>query len=550
MKTDSDNTNLEKAIAKIRCITRAELDERILNDGFAALDEAMRSKHSVWRTIFKSRIGRLTIAAVLIIGCLLAAELLLTTTPEKPPPGIEESTDNSLTEALVQKEPEEVQVLDEKAMAEDIKTEFKIELERIEDMFAANDIEGLIAMLSDHPQEIRLAAALYLARIGDERAAETLRKLSSESDDENLASIFSIVSSSIENRVEEAKKAGQLDAQPSSAIASKWPLSGWITDAETAEAVIDAAVTISSGENYTAATDANGFYYFENIGQDGNYKIKITSKEYVGIIEQQESAVVYLSNDSNQVRNFKLEKACMIDLLVMDEANEPVSNAQIFITSPTDTNNIIDMGFEQMTDEKGFLVLGGLGRGIFNFTAIHKIPNVLGNTVGILPDYAPHRVTVKLENPNDIEYKEIVLKKGAEVRGQVQFEDGSPGSELIVTVQPAWWDLPFELRSYVTEYDGGFELENITDGTYLIGLMEQADGNDILTFESVLPPKDKPFVIIIPQEPIVADSNIPDFNIPDVNMLDVNLPDINVTDVNILDFNIPDSNAEQADFEM
>ncbi len=547
MKTDSDNTNLEKAIAKIRCITRAELDERILNDGFAALDEAMRSKHSIWRTIFKSRIGRLTIAAALIIGCLLAAELLLTTTPEKPPAGIEESTDSSLTEALVQKEPEEIQVLDEKAMAEGIKTELKIELERIEDMFAANDIEGLIAMLSDHPQEIRLAAAIYLAHIGDERAAETLRKLSSESDDEDLAGIFSITSSLIENRLEGTKKTQEAKALQETAFQ---PLSGWITDAETAEAVIDAVVTISSGENYTATTDANGFYYFEDVGKDGNYKIKITSKEYVGITEQQELAVVYLSNDSNQIRNFKLEKACMIDLLVMDEANEPVSNAQIFIMSPTDTNNIIDTGFEQMTDEKGFLVLGGLGRGIFNFTAIHKIPNVLENTIGILPDYAPHRVTVKLENPNDIEYKEIVLKKGAEVRGQVQFEDGSPGSELIVAVQPAWWDLPFELRSYVTEYDGGFELENITDGTYLIRLMEQADGNDILTFESVLPPKDEPFVIIIPQEPVVADSNIPDFNIPDVNMLDVNLLDTNVTDVNILDFNIPDSNAEQADFEM
>lgn len=545
MKTDSDNINLEELIAKIRCSTRAELDERILSDGFAAFDEAMRSKHSIWRIIFKSRMSRLTIAAVFIIGCLLAAKLLLTTTPEKPPTGIAERTDSSLSEVLVPEESKEEQDFGEKAAAESIKTELKIELEQIVDMFAANDIEGLIAMLSDRPQEVKLAAALYLAKIGDERAAETLRRLSSELDDEKLASIFSIVSSSIENRLEETKKAGQLEAHQRAAIAPKRLLSGLVTDAETAEAVIDAEVTISSGENYITTTDANGFYYYGDVEQDGNYKIKITSKEYIGITEQEKLPVVYLSGDSREVRNFKLEKACMIDLLVMDEVNEPVSNVEIFITNPRDKNKIIDTGFEQITDEKGFLVLGGLGRAIFNLTAIHKSPNVFGNTLGLLPDYAPQRVTMKLENPNVIEYKEIVLKKGNEVRGLVQFEDGSPGSYLIVTVQPAWWDLPFEVRNYVTEYDGGFELENITDGTYLIKLMAQEDSNDILTFEAELGVKDEPFIITIPQESDVADSNIPDSNIPDVNMLDVNIPD-----VNILDSNIPDSNAEQADFGM
>ncbi len=545
MKTDPDNINLEKAIAKIRCTTGAELDEQNLSDGFAAFDRAMRSKHSIWRIIFKSRISRLTIAAVLIIGCLLAAKLLLTTTPETPPTGMAERTDSSLTEALVPEESKKEQALDEEAAAESIKAKLKIELKQIVDMFAANDIEGLIAMLSDRPKEVKLAAALYLAKIGDERAAETLRKLSSESDDEELAGIFSIISSSIENRLEETKQARETKAQQEAAIAPKRLLSGLVTDAETAETVIDADVTISSGENYTTTTDANGFYYFEDVEQDGNYKIKITSKEYIGITEQEKLPVVYLSGDSREVRNFKLEKACMIDLLVMDEANEPVSNVQIFITNPGDKNKIIDTGFEQITDVKGFLVLGGLGRGIFNLTAIHKSPDVFGNTVGLLPDYAPQRVTMELENPNDIEYKEIVLKKGTEVRGQVQFADGLPGSDLIVTVQPAWWDLPFEVRNYITEYDGGFELENITDGTYLIKLMAQEDSNDILTFEAELPVRDEPFIITIPQEAQVADSNIPDSNIPDSNM-----PDVNITDVNILDSNIPDSNAEQADFEM
>ncbi len=543
MKTDSDNTNLEEAIAKIRCTTGAELDERILSDGFAAFDIAMRSKHSIWRIILKSRISRLVIAAVLIIGCLLAAQLLLTTTSETPPTGTAERADSSLTEALIPEESKTEQDFDEEATAESVKTELKIELEQIGDMFEANDIEGLIAMLSDRPREVKLAVALYLAKVGDERAAETLRRLSSVTEDEELADIFSIACSLIQNRLEEAKQAGEMKAQQSAAIAPKSLLTGLVTDAETAEAVIDADVTISSVENYTTTTDVNGFYCFEDVEEDGNYKIKITSKEYIGITEQEKLPVVYLSSDSREVKNFKLEKACMIDLLVMDEANEPVSNVEIFITNPIDVNKIIDTGFEQITDEKGFLVLGGLGRGIFNLTAIHTSPNVFGNTVGILPDYALQRVTVKLESPNDIEYKEIVLKKGTEVRGQVQFEDGSPGSEIIISVQPDWWDLPFGLRNYVADYDGGFELENITNGPYLIKLKAQEDSNDILTFEAELPVEDEPFIIIIPQELEVADFNMPDSNVPDLNT-----PDINIPDMNISDSNIPDSNAEQADF--
>jgi hypothetical protein len=55
------------------------------------------------------------------------------------------------------------------------------ELKRVESMFAAADIEGLVAMLSEAKfEESKVLAANYLAEIGDLRAIEPLEKLSAQ----------------------------------------------------------------------------------------------------------------------------------------------------------------------------------------------------------------------------------------------------------------------------------------------------------------------------------------------------------------------------------
>lgn len=537
MNANDNFDNLEQSISEIHCSTRPELDEQILGDAFAGLDEAMQSKPSALQIIFKSKITKLAIAIIIIIAAIIGAKLLFITPAEMPPKEIAKRNDTTLPQSFVPEEQKIEQDLQTKPVTENIKTKLNTELKQIMDMFAANNIDGLVSALSDRRREIKLAAAIYLAKIGDERASEMLRKLSSESSDEELANMFSITASLIQKRLEEEK------AQQKVALVQEAVLSGFITDIETGEAVIDANIAISSEKNYTTTTDENGFYYFENAVDDGNYRIKITSKEYVGITEQEKYPVVYLSKDSQVIKHFRLEKACMIDLLVIDEVNEPVSNVRIFITKPAEKNKIIDTGSGQMTDEKGLLLLGGLRRGTFNLTAIHKITNESTDIVETLTNFAPERITIKLENPNVIEYREIILKKGAEIQGQVQFTDGSSEDNLIISVQPVWWDLPFKAQNYTTDYDGKFKLENITDGTYQIKLKTKDDNNDIFSFQAELPPKDEFFIITVPQ-----DMNIPDTNIPDVNIADTNIPDMNIPDVNIADSNISDSNAEPPDF--
>ena len=116
----------------------------------------------------------------------------------------------------------------------------------------------------------------------------------------------------------------------------KGVLSGLITDIETGEGAALAEISIHKAGSRTleAVTDANGFYYFEKIEGDGEYRIRIVSKEYVGIVDWRNLPVIFLKKGTQGVKHFQLQKACMMDLEVVDEEGEPVSRANIYVTFP------------------------------------------------------------------------------------------------------------------------------------------------------------------------------------------------------------------------
>ena len=70
--------NIERFIKnrKPQVVTSADVDNRVLNNSFAAMEEAMRTKSSVtqpniWRIIMKSKMTKLAAAAVIIIAVLI-----------------------------------------------------------------------------------------------------------------------------------------------------------------------------------------------------------------------------------------------------------------------------------------------------------------------------------------------------------------------------------------------------------------------------------------------------------------------------------------------
>jgi len=142
-------SNIERSIERLRVITTAAIDERILDDAFAALDESVRIERagvrpSVWQLIVRSRVTKLAAAAVIVIVVLVGVEFITRRgeEPLKPP----------LTVAEVEKE-------------------------QIEAMAADDDIDGLVAMLSEGQFASKVLAATYLGDIGDERALPELERL-------------------------------------------------------------------------------------------------------------------------------------------------------------------------------------------------------------------------------------------------------------------------------------------------------------------------------------------------------------------------------------
>jgi len=128
---------------------------------------------------------------------------------------------------------------------------------------------------------------------------------------------------------------------------------------------------------YSAETDANGFYSIDKITKDGNHRIGVTSKGYVGINDYDKMPIVNLRNDAQEVKHFKLEKACMIEVKVVDEAGEPIKGATLIATSPADerSTEIGGRPYEQKTDANGIMLLGGFRPGSESYliTARHSL---------------------------------------------------------------------------------------------------------------------------------------------------------------------------------
>jgi hypothetical protein len=152
----------------------------------------------IWRTIMKSPITKLAVAAVIIIAVLLAIKVFIRPAED---PGREIAKDSNGRD--VPGGEGGIQLA-----GYELEEKLREEAEQIEKMYAAGDVDGLAAMLSEGQFESKLLAAKYLAEIGDERALPMLRTvlLSEENLPEDNA--FAEAIEAIEARTSDANGAG------------------------------------------------------------------------------------------------------------------------------------------------------------------------------------------------------------------------------------------------------------------------------------------------------------------------------------------------------
>lgn len=290
------------------------------------------------------------------------------------------------------------------------------------------------------------------------------------------------------NETENNAESGQSLFLPTEAISTKdvefkfvpnGILSGVITDAETDEPIIDAkvyATHIHGGRIYESGTDPNGFYCFKNIQQDGNYRIQIFQKKYIGI-DYRDKVTIHLEEESQGVKHFQLQRACMIEIKVINEQGESLSGTYFTNTLLADEGKreIGDPIHPEKSDANGTIILGGFKPTDtpYLIVARHRVRGDLVQRKGMryyqtYRDYAPGKLEIILTDPNIVESREIIMEKGISIAGYVEYLDGEPATDLKISAYPKWWHSHHCPESYAVDANGYFILENILPGTYEI----------------------------------------------------------------------------------
>ena len=135
-------------------------------------------------------------------------------------------------------------------------------------------------------------------------------------------------------------------------------LCGHITDAKTGQPVTDATVIVERTDR--AKTDANGYYYVNTTYTDRDCQIAVDSNDYVAITDYQSMPSLRIQKGTQTVKDFKLDKACMIQVQVVDEANQPIENTELSAASLTDEYRNKFSEIKRRTDKNGVAIFGGL----------------------------------------------------------------------------------------------------------------------------------------------------------------------------------------------
>ncbi len=411
MSSPNHYEKIEEMVKQLRRTTDSQLDGKILEDTFAAFDEAM--PRSMVLRVFVFRM--IKIAAAVVVLFVLAAAAQKYFTQQNIQPNIAQAAKNEIVaviddsnRAVIHAQPAGT------ATATRDTVKLQEELKQIIQLISANDTNGLAKMLSGARTESRLAAVIYLANMDSNRSVEILDILSAKLGSKEPDNLFAVTSAVLNQRLE-GKKSDANQPPPEKKeskkdeIAVECVLSGFVTSAETGKPVSDVNICLEGRSAACTITDANGFYCFGKAGEEGEYRIAIHSKEYVDPCSDNPKLMVSLRKDSNAVENLALTPACMINIEVVNEANEPLKDAFVYetwsISYEEPNRESYRFATAGHTNEKGEVSLGGFESS--------ETPRLF---IAAYNDYATESLTVILNNHVITPFYRIVVKKVQDIK--------------------------------------------------------------------------------------------------------------------------------------
>jgi len=278
------------------------------------------------RRIFLRRVLQYAAAAVVIIAGLIAADYLLNRLTERAGEKIvkEEKVERKSAEKVVVKE----------TMAEEKLAAKKREVEQL---FAAKDIAGLITMLDKGQMQTKIAAANYLAEIGDISAIGALEKLSKQWDEtkgENpfAGAIEKIKAKAARPDVNEPNQApeAQSKAEKSALYEQTGPgMLVLVLSKESGEAIADAEikVRINRQERGSRRTNKNGICWIEfNDVIPESMRLSVSRAGFVPVMFSWGK-----DRDIPDEFTFRLDKGTFVGGKVVNEEGEAIEGANVKI---------------------------------------------------------------------------------------------------------------------------------------------------------------------------------------------------------------------------
>jgi hypothetical protein len=195
--------NVENLIGDLADRTSADMDKRVLGDTLRALERSQKksadSQANIWRRTTNTQICASAAAAVIIVGILIGVTMF-SGPGEQPSREIAQKRKVFTVKGAAKKETKEKVDTNIKAEVNRAEGKLEVELANIEQMFKANNVDGLIAMLSKGEFESRAAAANYLAKMEAVEALESLEHLNNAYSAYNKDNPFAQAIKKIKNR--------------------------------------------------------------------------------------------------------------------------------------------------------------------------------------------------------------------------------------------------------------------------------------------------------------------------------------------------------------
>ncbi|MHC4215271.1 MAG: LamG domain-containing protein, partial [Planctomycetota bacterium] len=252
-------------------------------------------KSNAWRTIMKSKMTRLAVAAMIVIAVLVGVKMLGGFS-ERPGGQIVKEQDIPQKTITVETRKETNSDPSEKIESVLVAQNLEAKLRDIDLMLAAGNIDGLAVKLSKGNIETKLAVANYLATVESEQALEVLEKLNAGYRDDDPYNPFALAVEKSKNRIKSATDESTTEPQfpkESSSGQTKLLLTDEragaekqgdddtaVDSLEDSEEIVDASLEVNTGPTLTQGVSGSAYYFdgagdYIDIGNDSSLQTEL-----------------------------------------------------------------------------------------------------------------------------------------------------------------------------------------------------------------------------------------------------------------------------------